>query len=73
MTKTEFKGAINSSGNTTVNVGEGSTWTLTGDSSVSGLEVSGNIDYGDYKISLYTKKQPFGCYSLSNLGAFAKS
>ena len=63
MTKTEFKGAINSSGNTTVNVGEGSTWTLTGDSSVSGLEVSGNIDYGDYNLVVnnktYNSKNPY--------------
>ena len=48
MKNTEFKGAINSTGNTTVNVADGSTWTLTGDSAVSSLELTGNIEYGDY-------------------------
>ncbi|MBQ6511876.1 hypothetical protein [Methanobrevibacter sp.] len=63
MKNTEFKGAINSTGNTTVNVAEGSTWTLTGDSSVSALEVSGNIDYGSYTLTVngqkYTSSNPF--------------
>ena len=63
MKNTEFKGAINSTGNTTVNVGEGSTWTLTGDSSVSSLEVSGNIEYGDYSLTVngqtYNSANPF--------------
>ena len=63
MKNTEFKGAINSTGNTTVNVAEGSTWTLTGDSAVSSLEVSGNIDYGDYSITVdgqkYDSSNPF--------------
>ena len=63
MKNTEFKGAINSTGNTTVNVGEGSTWTLTGDSSVSSLEVSGNIEYGDYSLTVngqtYNSENPF--------------
>ena len=61
MKNTEFKGAINSTGNTTVNVAEGSTWTLTGDSSVSALEVSGNIDYGSYTLTVNGQK-----YSSSN-------
>ena len=56
MKNTEFKGAINSTGNTTVNVAEGSTWTLTGDSAVSSLAVSGNIEYGDYSITVDGKK-----------------
>ena len=56
MKNTEFKGAINSTGNTTVNVADGSTWTLTGDSSVSGLTVSGNIDYGDYTLTVNGQK-----------------
>ena len=56
MKNTQFKGAINSTGNTTVNVGEGSTWTLTGDSSVSSLTVSGNIEYGDYSITVNGQK-----------------
>ena len=63
MKNTEFKGAINSTGNTTVNVAEGSTWTLTGDSTVSSLAVSGNIDYGDYSITVdgqkYDSSNPF--------------
>ena len=63
MKNTEFKGAINSTGNTTVNVAEGSTWTLTGDSAVSSLAVSGNIDYGDYSITVdgqkYDSSNPF--------------
>ncbi len=63
MKNTEFKGAINSTGNTTVNVAEGSTWTLTGDSSLSNLAVSGNIEYGDYSITIngqkYDSSNPF--------------
>ena len=63
MKNTEFKGAINSTGNTTINVESGSTWTLTGDSSVSALEVSGNIDYGSYTLTVngqkYTSSNPF--------------
>ena len=52
MKNTQFKGAINSTGNTTVKVGEGSTWTLTGDSTVSSLELSGNIEYGEYTLTV---------------------
>ena len=63
MKNTEFKGSINSTGNTTVNVAEGSTWTLTGDSSVSSLSVSGNIEYGDYSLTVdgqkYNSSNPF--------------
>ncbi len=63
MKNTNFKGAVNSTGNSIVNVGEGSTWTLTGDSSLSGLEVSGNIEYGDYSLTVdgktYTSSNPF--------------
>ena len=63
MKNTEFKGAINSTGNTTVNVAEGSTWTLTGDSAVSSLAVLGNIEYGDYSITVdgqkYDSSNPF--------------
>ena len=63
MKNTEFKGAVSSTGNTTVNVGDGSTWTLTGDSSVSSLEVSGNIEYGSYKLTVgdktYDSSNPF--------------
>ena len=56
MKNTEFKGAINSTGNTTVNVADGSTWTLTGDSAVSSLTVSGNIDYSDYTLTVNGQK-----------------
>lgn len=63
MKNTEFKGAINSEGNTTVNVADGSTWTLTGDSSVSSLSVSGNIDYGSYTLTVngqtYNSQNPY--------------
>ncbi|MBQ2654135.1 MAG: hypothetical protein IJF83_14250 [Methanobrevibacter sp.] len=63
MTNTEFNGAINSTGNTTVNVDSGSTWTLTGDSSVSNLTVSGTINYGNYKLTVngktYDSSNPF--------------
>ena len=63
MKNTEFKGAVNSTGNTTVNVAEGSTWTLTGDSTVSSLAVKGNIEYSDYSITVngqkYDSSNPF--------------
>ena len=52
MKSTTFNGAINSTGNTNITVGEGSTWTLTGDSTVSSLELSGNIEYGDYSLTV---------------------
>ena len=63
MKNTEFKGAVNSTGNTTINVADGSTWTLTGDSSISSLAVSGKIDYGNYKLTVngktYYSSNPF--------------
>ncbi|RAP51036.1 MAG: hypothetical protein BZ138_06075 [Methanosphaera sp. rholeuAM270] len=63
MNSTEFNGLINSTGNTTITVGDGSTWTLTGDSSVSSLTVSGNIDYGNYSLTVngqtYDSSNPF--------------
>ena len=63
MKDTTFNGAINSTGNTTVNVGDGSTWTLTGDSSVSSLELSGSIEYGDYTLTVngksYNSSNPY--------------
>ena len=55
MKNTEFKGTINSTGNTTLNVADGSIWTLTGDSSLSSLAVSGKIDYGSYKLTVNGK------------------
>ncbi len=63
MKNTEFTGSINSTGNTTVNVGDESSWTLTGDSTLSSLTVSGNIEYGDYSITVngqkYDSSNPF--------------
>ena len=63
MKNTEFKGTINSTGNTTLNVADRSTWTLTGDSSLSSLAVSGKIDYGSYKLTVngktYDSSNPF--------------
>ncbi|WP_298521777.1 hypothetical protein [uncultured Methanobrevibacter sp.] len=63
MKNTEFTGVINSTGNTTVKVADGSKWTLTGDSSVSSLEVSGEIDYGEFTLTVdgkeYNSSNPF--------------
>ena len=63
MKNTQFNGEVNSTGNATVNVGEGSTWTLSGDSSVSSLTVSGNIEYGEYSLTVngqkYDSSNPF--------------
>ena len=63
MKNTKYNGAINSTGNTTVNVGEGSTWTLSGYSSVSSLELTGNIEYGEYTLTVdgktYNSSNPF--------------
>ena len=63
MKNTEFKGAVNSTGNTTINVADGSTWTLIGDSSLSSLVVSGKIDYGNYQLTVngktYDSSNPF--------------
>lgn len=56
MKNTQFKGAVNSTGNATVNVGEGSTWTLSGDSSVSSLTVDGTIEYGEYSLTVNGQK-----------------
>ena len=56
MKDTEYSGAVNSTGNTTIVVGEGSTWTLTGDSSVSSLTVLGKVDYGNYSITVNGQK-----------------
>ena len=55
MKNTKFSGAVNSTGNTTVNIDEGSTWTLTGDSNVSSLELKGSIDYGEYSLTVNGK------------------
>ena len=66
MKNTAFKGAVNSTGNTTVSIDEGSTWTLTGDSAVSSLELSGTIEYGDYTLTIdgksYTSSNPYKGY-----------
>ena len=63
MKNTEFKGTVNATGNATVKVADGSTWTLTGDSTLSSLSVSGNIEYGDYSITVngqkYDSSNPF--------------
>ena len=56
MKNTQYKGAVNSTGNATVNVGEGSTWTLSGDSSVSSLTVDGTIEYGEYSLTVNGQK-----------------
>ena len=56
LKSTEFKGAINSTGNTTVTIDSGSTWILTDDSSVSSLALSGNIDYGSHTLTVNGQK-----------------
>ncbi len=50
LKSTTFDGAINSTGNTTVVVENGSTWSLTGDSNVSSLENSGTINLNGHKL-----------------------
>ena len=50
LKSTTFDGAINSTGNTTVVVENGSTWSLTGDSNVSSLENSGKINLNGHKL-----------------------
>ncbi|MBQ2635957.1 MAG: hypothetical protein IJG09_04535 [Methanobrevibacter sp.] len=63
MQNTKFSGAINSTGTADVTIDSGSTWTLTGDSSVSSLEVNGNIEYGDYTLTVngvsYSASNPY--------------
>ena len=50
MKNSNFEGAINSTGNTTIIVENGSTWTLTGDSNVTSLESSGTINLNGHKL-----------------------
>ena len=63
MTNTQFNGAINSNGTANVVIDSGSTWTLTGDSSISSLDLNGNIDYGDYTLTVngveYSASNPY--------------
>ncbi|WP_407415191.1 hypothetical protein [Methanobrevibacter sp.] len=63
MQNTKFSGAINSTGTTNVVIDSGSTWTLTGDSTVSSLEVNGNIEYGEYTLTIngveYSASNPY--------------
>ena len=63
MQNTKFSGAINSTGTTDVVIDSGSTWTLTGDSNVSSLELNGNIEYGDYTLTVdgvsYSASNPY--------------
>ena len=50
MENTNFEGAINSTGNTTLVIDNGSTWTLTGDSAVTSLENNGKIELNGHKL-----------------------
>ena len=50
MKSTTFNGAINSTGNTTVNIESGSTWSLTGDSNVTSLNNQGKIELNGHKL-----------------------
>lgn len=63
MKNTNLKGAIESNGTADVVIDSGSTWTLTGDSSISSLSVDGKIEYGDYSITVndqtYNSSNPF--------------
>lgn len=47
---TTFEGAINSTGNTTVTVESGSTWSLTSDSNITSLENSGTINLNGHRL-----------------------
>ena len=50
MKSTTFNGAINSTGNTTVNIESGSTWSLSGDSNVTSLNNQGKIELNGHKL-----------------------
>ena len=50
LKNTNFKGAINSQGNTTVVIESGSTWTLTGDSNITSLQNNGKINLNGHKL-----------------------
>ena len=64
MKNTKFNGAINSNGTCDVVVDGQSTWTLTADSSVSSLDLNGNIEYGEYSLTVdgtkYSASNPYG-------------
>lgn len=63
MQNTKFSGAINSTGTANVVVDSSSTWTLTGDSAISSLELNGNIEYGEYTLTIdgveYSASNPY--------------
>lgn len=63
MKNTDFKGSIESNGTADVVIDSGSTWTLTGDSTLSSLTVDGKIEYGEYSITVngqtYNSSNPF--------------
>ena len=66
LEESKYSGAINPSdsyGNTTVSIGEGSEWTLTGDSHISSLDNQGTINYGEYTLYVngkaYTASNPY--------------
>ena len=50
MENTNFNGTINSTGNTTVVIKEGSTWNLTGDCNITKLENHGTINLNGFKL-----------------------
>lgn len=50
MENTLFNGTINSTGNTTVVIKEGSTWNLTGDCNITKLENHGTINLNGFKL-----------------------
>ena len=50
LQNTNFEGEINSTGNTTLIIDNGSTWSLTGDSNITGLENSGTINLNGHKL-----------------------
>lgn len=50
LKNTNFEGAINSQGNTSVTIDSGSTWTLTGDSNITSLQNNGKINLNGHKL-----------------------
>ena len=50
LENSNYKGTINSTGNTTVVIGEGSTWTLDGDCNITNLENYGTINLNGFKL-----------------------
>lgn len=66
LKNSNYSGCINPSdsfGNTNITIETGSTWTLTGNSHINGLNNQGTIEYGDYTLYVngqaYTASNPY--------------